>query len=173
MVTESDSQTIAPLDENPVGVLDNPGEQMLCLLIRVASTPQGLKANPNPATVAMDDRVLWIGDPRLGPFKIGLETDDMLEVRVAENAEPDAPGYGFQAKGACKDGAAGDEADHVWRSGASHVVGGWPTRPSVILRYRLWEADGGTPGEIMTLFITNPRRQIFGSSGTVRPDDPI
>lgn len=172
MTTESDLRATGPLDENPIGLLDNPGDQMLCLLIRVAATPHGLVAIPNPATVAMDDRVLWVADPGVGPFKIGMEAEDLLEVRGADHVDADSP-MPFSALSAGRDTSAVAGLPNVWRSGASHVVGGWPTRPAEMVRYRLWEAGSDIPGAVMTLFVTNGRRELFGASGTVRPNDPF
>jgi hypothetical protein len=169
MTSESDNQATNPL-ESPPPEFDNPGNQALCLLIRVSDTPQGLVASPDPAVVAEDDVVLWFAEPGLGAFNIGLEADNVLEVRAVGDTKALVP---FVAAGAKKEVLKGkDMPMHVWRAGASHLVSARPKQGvPTSLRYRLWKADGGRPGKAMTLFVSPPRRQVFGTSGTVRPEN--
>lgn len=165
MATESDNQATPPI------ALDDPSDQMLCVLIRVLDTPEGLIAFPDRAVVAQDDVVLWFAEPGLGAFKIGLEAVDALEVKTGGDG---GKAVDFAAAGTWKDSANGkEEPAHVWRAGASHLVSATPKRGvPTRLRYWLWKADGGTPGKAMTLLTSPPRRQVFGTSGTVRPTDP-
>lgn len=171
MTSESDSQAINSLDDLPIA-FSIPGEQILCVLVQVLDTPKGLVAFPDPAVVAEDDVILWFAAPGLGAFNIGLEAVDGLEVKVAGNNDTKQPPR-FAATGARKNASKGKETPaHVWHAGASHLVSARPKHRSATgLRYWLWKADGGTPGEAMTLFVTGPRRQVFGTSGTVRPEN--